>query len=308
MEIVNWIKKNKFFTFVIIAVFLMPVIFTSFGIESIFFLNFDFTETGQIGDTIGGITTPLLTAIAAVYAYKTYSVQQEELSLQRDEMKNQTSEFEKENETIKLEVFENRLFKMIDQQQKLTDAVIKESPFEKRYHDLCEVYNYIKSKCFVNDANFIITFRSVNQNISRLVYDIYYYGIDSLKKRFPNNSQGNDYDDQVHQIYCISNRLASHGMPIIRNYFMTPRNETLGVYYRNLFLCINYIDKSSNLTDAQKQEYVNIVCCQLSDYARLMLYYYTLSSEGKLWLEDNYLEKYKILSACTDKIEFVIKF
>jgi hypothetical protein len=285
----------------------MPVIFTSFGIESILFFNFDFTETGQIGDTIGGITTPLLTAIAAVYAYKTYSVQQEELSLQRDEMKNQTSEFEKENETIKLEVFENRLFKMIDQQQKLTDAVIKERSFENRYLDLCEIYNYFTNR-FKNNSDFIITFRSVSPNISRLVYDIYYYGIDSLKKRFPNNSQGNDYDDQVHQIYCISKKLVSKGMPLLSNYFMTSRNETLGVYYRNLFLCINYIDKSSNLTDAQKQEYVNIVCCQLSDYARLMLYYYTLSSEGKLWLEDNYLEKYKILSACTDKIEFVIKF
>lgn len=38
-------------------------------------IGFDFTETGQIGDTIGGITTPVLTLIGALLVYYSFKQQ-----------------------------------------------------------------------------------------------------------------------------------------------------------------------------------------------------------------------------------------
>lgn len=64
------IKQSKIlFLIGIIFVVLTPIILTQFS-----FL-FDFTNTGQIGDTIGGITAPITNLIGAILVYYAFLVQ-----------------------------------------------------------------------------------------------------------------------------------------------------------------------------------------------------------------------------------------
>lgn len=69
----------------------------------------DFRETGQIGDTIGGILGPIIASIAAILTFIAFWVQYRANLIQRDD--------------IALERFENNLFQMISQQENITNAL-----------------------------------------------------------------------------------------------------------------------------------------------------------------------------------------
>ena len=58
-----------------ILIIVLPTLITTFHI-SLGCLNTDFTNTGQIGDTIGGITAPIIGLISIILLYKTLKEQQ----------------------------------------------------------------------------------------------------------------------------------------------------------------------------------------------------------------------------------------
>lgn len=72
----NRYKKILIIGIVIIA--LMPTVFT----RNTWFKAFDFTETGQIGDTIGGITAPFVGILGAILVYISFNEQRKANKLQ----------------------------------------------------------------------------------------------------------------------------------------------------------------------------------------------------------------------------------
>ena len=56
----------------IIGVFISPILFTRGSLFKIF----DFSNTGQIGDTIGGITAPIVGLVSIILLYLTLREQQ----------------------------------------------------------------------------------------------------------------------------------------------------------------------------------------------------------------------------------------
>ncbi|TZF98427.1 hypothetical protein FW781_00405 (plasmid) [Chryseobacterium panacisoli] len=70
-QLLEWVKRNILIILAssILFTFIAPLIFT-------LKLNFiDFTETGQIGDTIGGITAPFINILNAVLIYIAFTEQ-----------------------------------------------------------------------------------------------------------------------------------------------------------------------------------------------------------------------------------------
>lgn len=80
----NFIQNNKtlilFIIGVILLLFFLVFLFTR---ESISYI-FDFTETGQIGDTIAGITSPIIGLFGAVLVYVSFKEQVEANRAQRE--------------------------------------------------------------------------------------------------------------------------------------------------------------------------------------------------------------------------------
>jgi hypothetical protein len=70
---ISWWTRNAswFFLLVIILTIISPILFTKVSI----FKEFDFTETGQIGDTIGGITAPIINLFAAFLVFLAFREQ-----------------------------------------------------------------------------------------------------------------------------------------------------------------------------------------------------------------------------------------
>lgn len=86
------------------TLFFLPYLFTLGGKESL-----DFTQTGQIGDTIGGTMSPFVAIIAAALTFLAFWVQYKANILQRND--------------IALERFENNLFQLISQQENITNSL-----------------------------------------------------------------------------------------------------------------------------------------------------------------------------------------
>ena len=76
---------------VILIIILPTTLLTTFHCP-FFGLNTDFTETGQIGDTIGGITAPIVGLLSIWLLYKTFGEQQK-FNARQEEFQNQQQKF-----------------------------------------------------------------------------------------------------------------------------------------------------------------------------------------------------------------------
>ena len=93
-----------FYALIIIVICYLPYCFTHNYLEKI---NCDFTETGQIGDTIGGTMGPFVAIAASILTFLAFWVQYKANILQRKD--------------IALERFESNLFQMIQVQEEITN-------------------------------------------------------------------------------------------------------------------------------------------------------------------------------------------
>ena len=91
----GWFGPNVIIWFGIIALLIGPWLFTF----PAFLGRLDFSETGQIGDTIGGITAPFINLTAAILVYysfkeqyKANQIQQKALQEEKEDRKQERSE------------------------------------------------------------------------------------------------------------------------------------------------------------------------------------------------------------------------
>jgi hypothetical protein len=77
----------------IVLIFLSVYLFT----RPAFFTSFDLSETGQIGDTIGGITAPIINLIGAVLVYFSFQAQLDANKIQSVALSDEKERLKKEN-------------------------------------------------------------------------------------------------------------------------------------------------------------------------------------------------------------------
>lgn len=99
-----------------------------------------FSNSGQIGDYISGITTPILTFVAVIYAYRSFNKQREQLVYQMED--------------IKRERFRDTFFQLLNLQNNIIDNLKYEKEknkvelgrniFKEIYYEFIDIY--IKEK------------------------------------------------------------------------------------------------------------------------------------------------------------------
>jgi uncharacterized membrane protein len=118
-KFLNWVKNNiewVLLTFAVLAI-ISPIIFTRS------WAGLDFSKTGQIGETIGGLVSPILNFLTIILLYLAFKEQMEANTIQKENDKTsrdydlifkQFSELKQEFESIKLSVLkENSEFTYI---------------------------------------------------------------------------------------------------------------------------------------------------------------------------------------------------
>jgi len=257
---------------------------------------------GQIGDIIGGLMTPVLTAITLYFAYKTYK---EESHYAKEELKNASKTYQKDG-------FEKIFYSYLEQNRNLCSEINQnQHSFEKMYNDLQYIYcqafrcyleknkeKYIDKIKDYYTSKPLYVFLEINElrsnldkyqkqlekedkiKLVKLSYELFYYGNERFKGLYYEKGS-NDFKNFINNTSDYK-----------------AKNEFLGIYYRNLFQCVKFIHKSSFLSDEEKQEYAKILRTSMSDYAQLMLYYNCFSERGKAWIDldgINLIEHYSMI-------------
>ncbi|OQY72388.1 MAG: hypothetical protein B6D44_10200 [Ignavibacteriales bacterium UTCHB2] len=288
-----------------LSIAILLILFLPYLLTRPNFLGFDFSTTGQIGDTIGGLMGPFVAIVAAILTFMAFWVQyQANEQIRKD---------------IRIDRFETRIYELINlhkqnvNELKLYDDTIHRSVINGR-----EIFKYLFIE--FKDCYQKISYAASNKpnihlpkdpdSLTIISYIIYFVGIrystvNFLIKSLENYLQLEDLTELVN--YLVS-ELEQDKIDLMANppeespnefYFDFLKGHTseLGHYYRNLYQTVSYIDsyQSNIISDAEKYKYVKTLRAQLSNHEQLMLYYNSLSPFGRPWLENGYFVKYKMI-------------
>ena len=288
--------------FFIIIICALPSLLTLPGI-------LDFTETGQIGDTIGGIMGPFIAILAALLTFIAFWAQ-----------------FDANRELIKenrRNHFENRFYKMLDihlenvvDLNKHVSDVATDSCFQLWCNEIFNLFNYLNIQCgfggFMDylielyredstEQTFIEFLKKMQDSsdihqivIFEMTYAYFFTGYFATMKI-------GDKKETQHAIKFASIFMAyikdnnTNNIDFLKG---VPKNELLGRYYRHLFQIVKFVDEQSDDLFPEldwKKEFLGILRSQMSDYEQLLLYYNSQSSIGHAWNELHFIEKYKLI-------------
>lgn len=276
---------------------LLPILFTQLP------ALFDFRETGQIGDTIGGTMGPFIALIASFLTFIAFWAQ-----------------YDANREMVKENVrnhFESRFYKMLDMHLESVNYLRSlsgkstESVFREWYNEVAGAYKLLmrelglkgfldgiisKRKNDSGEIEFVRKLRDSEDERRKVMFDIAYSVL------FMGNSISEEMgeDAPVSRIqklatyfpafHKLKHEVALHSLPAM--------NEILGRYYRHLFQIVKFVDdQDDGLYEEKdwKEDYIGLLRSQMSDFEQLLLYCNAQSSMGAAWNEKHYIEKYRLI-------------
>lgn len=319
------VKLDRFSKLLIVIGFLAIVL--SFFAPYLFtlpnFKGLDFTETGQIGDTIGGIMNPFI-AIAGVIAsglafylqYRANILQRNMFYKQFQENKAQfETELAEQKKQSKLDKFEAQLYEMLRlHKENVNELELKAARRTtwKPYGEDGDVrykYNYYtvsKRNAFVelkNEFEYILLiykrhYPNISELSSKAFYDCYktfFWGISIpvnatlIERMEPFGSE--DYRNSLLEIQNKQFSEDIFDVPDNINFDIEAfrgHSEFLGHYFRHIFHTVKFVvnQPDSFLSYNEKRQYLRVLRAQLSNHEQIMLFYNWLSGYGKPWEDD----------------------
>ena len=314
---------KSFWIYIIVFLITIGVIcFFPYWFTNFSWFNFDFTETGQIGDTIGGIMTPFIAIAAAGLTFLAFWVQFKANEQQRQD--------------IAKERFESKFYELLRMRRQNIEGV-KIEDLEQR-EVFKELFHEFKM-CFKILYNVFDTQQKITTNKSfyeqfniakkiNLVYLIFFYGYKNIhsftyeQTDVSDNEEWNKIKRELYDNFNENSRFwikapssismwntkikTSEGQLKLNDYlhsYYRPfqgQSQLLGHYYRNKYQTVKYIHEQNDkfLSFEKKYNYVKILRAQLSDYEQILFYYNTLSVLGYDWIDggkDSLLVLYKMI-------------
>lgn len=305
----------------IIFSFVFPYILTGFGFSDTDGLK----ETGEIGDTIGGLMNPII-AIAGVIVtglafYAQYRANQE--------FKNSTS----------LQLFDTQFYNMLElykssvAQLKIDENIKGKDCFENWFREI-KVLSIIADETFISNKS-LNKIENQSKTMER-VMEFFFYGkaghqnslinskeqvdLDMLNFEYPDRLE--IYENTVNNLDKIPKHedLDKKRASAIRDdlYWdkgqknvisMFPSEESviplanpfvskisqLSSYYRILSLITYFVIDSEVISESQKKIYIKILRSQLTPYEQLLIYFNVFTHSGKSWIDRGAIIVYKII-------------
>lgn len=314
---VSVLVSVRFFLILLIAIILiclLPLLLTQFSVV-------DFTKTGEIGDTIGGIMGPFVAIVASFLTFLAFLMQYQANEIQKSELKRQSILHDKEQ-------FEAKLYQMLDVYNQNVARLragnlegkraIPEllSEFHFIYRCVRYAYNGVKESditslvtdkeqredmlLYMNDV--IKDVGTENLVLMKFAYSLFFYGFPRVnpyeKYKGKYVLENVIYQRLLHvlfeksgiryQDYFISDRLSLLRYPVkcsAHYKMMKGHNEELGTYYRQMFLFFKAISDVNEIIadEDQKYRYAKLLRSQLTDCEQALLYYNSMSEMGAEW-------------------------
>lgn len=213
---------------------------------------------GQFGDLFGAVNA-LFSGLAFVGLIITIRQQHKDLEYQRQaieqtnrEMQNQTEEFNQQNETMKIERFENTFFKMLEVQQSIVnDLYAADSHTEWIKQDDPNGPGRISKEILTKDE-----YRGRN---------LFYYVFKLCEHKLANHIF--PYDTSA---FGLSEVIKLRGKAYFDDYMTTTMFDH---YFRHLYSILKFISLNEWLGKEKQYQYATFVRATLSRYELVMLYY-----------------------------------
>jgi len=225
-----------------------------------------YSKTGVIGDTYGGILGPLIGLIGAILTFLAFYAQYEANETQKQEIA-------KQRESWIIDRFENRFFELV----KLHKENINEIELDtgthgrKSFEKMFSEFEAIHSKVIIARRKI----KDANKDVSKfnelyLAYGIFFHGMGSN----PLLTSLLKEPEIAREIYdCLENDLLNtNGNQIGPHEEYSGHSNSLGHYYRHLLQTVKFVINHEEIKLEMKQEYMNLLRAQLSNYEQLMLY------------------------------------
>lgn len=318
-------KKNRLEPIEILIIILSVILLIFAFFAPVLFVNnstdgLDFTESGQIGDTIGGIMNPfialagvLLTFLAFYIQYKA-NKQQKELFRQELDSNKFESQFYEMLRLHKENVNEINL-KLTSDSTAGKELFVQNEDVSGR-----ECFKYfleeLKIIYFVAKKQII---PATNERLINIAYSVFFHGIGVFKKKqvftkedkqfyqalkdleFINNGNRNigTRGDKYKFRGYVSEKSDYNGAQVLNYDLFQGHSANLAHYYRHLYQTVKFIVKQDEkfLTYEQKRNYLRILRSQLSNQEQAMLFYNWKSDFGNNWENSNnkYFTDYRMI-------------
>ncbi|GLU43877.1 putative phage abortive infection protein [Allomuricauda sp. NBRC 101325] len=307
----------------IVFSFFAPKIFTMPSLSGL-----DFTETGEIGDTLGGIMNPFI-AIAGVTLtflafYIQYKANVQQRTLFRHEM-----DFNK---------FENQFYEMLRLHKDNVNEISLDLAFDSTIGGQLntnieqirgrEAFGYfleeLKIIYYVIKKNFEINSK---EDRVKMAYEIFFNGVSYYKKMPINTEERRKFrEDVLKNLDYINNGNRSVGQrgnvyrfrefvyeksdyasaeSLSYNLFQG-HSDKLAHYFRHLFQTVKFITKQDEkfIPYEDKRNYLRILRSQLSNQEQGMLFYNWMSSYGRKWEneQNKFFTDYRMIHNLYNKI------
>ena len=238
------------------------------------------SETGNIGDFVGGVVGTVLSFASVFLLILT-------LTDQRDQNK--------------LDRFGQTFYEMLhihndnvtSMKLKDVDNTTGRDVFTKLVTDYEHIYDIVHG-CFENIRNLVPLSgkdkeeknailermqeyledkqKTIRLNM-RIAYGFFFYGSEKflLKSEIP-----------------VENEILEHvkNLLVLGNNMVCSHNVLLGHYYRHMFQMLKVVENASFLDEKEKYRYAKQLRAQLNDDEQVLLYYNSLSDIGKDWIEN----------------------
>jgi hypothetical protein len=288
--------------------FFAPSIFVKESINGI-----DFTKTGAIGDTIGGIMNPFIASAGVLLTFLAFYIQFKANKQQRDLFRQELDSNKFENqfyEMLRLHKENVNEIKLNLSTEKTIGGetiiqnreVIGRESFKFLLEEIKIAY-YVAKKKFPNDNR---------EKIINMAYSVFFQGVDSFKSRptetdedrtlyqfckdleyINDGNKNNGKKGNQSEFRQYVSEKSDYQIAKVLNYdIFQGHSAILAHYYRHLYQTVKFIAKQEEgfITYNEKRNYLRILRSQLSNQEQAMLFYNWKSDFGYSW--ENYENKY----------------
>ena len=244
-----------------ILIFVFVVVLFSLSWLYLYYCHTDQQERGTFGDQFGFVNA-LFSGLAFAGLICTILLQKNELTLQREElaytraeMERQTTQFKNQNDTLRIQRFENTFFSMLSLQQQIVN----------------ELSFHFTDKVMVREDSTDPTMRYLEKEIA---IDKQIVGRDLFRYAFV---EAVHYLEDTHRVYGIGRAMRREGFGAYKESY-TP--TYFDHYFRHLYTILKFVNQNEWLGEQQQYRYASLLRATLSRYELVWLFYNGLSDYG----------------------------
>lgn len=291
---------------------------------------FDFSKTGEIGDTVSGLMNPfiaisgvVITGLAFYIQYRANQQQREMFvqQIEKSELHFQT-QLEAQNNQIKLQQFESQFYEMLRlHRENIDETKISGYDFEEHKSELNRDYELRRVEKVTEGRKVFVTMKTEFECILSIYcedakltkrgfekcYELFFHGIEWFQKKYSEektfigklwkardqhqNRNGNLKTNDERKSYS-STKLKFNYKPF------SGHASHLGHYFRHLYMTVKSVVHSKTIVDyEERMKYLRLLRAQLSNHEQILLFYNWLGGFGIEWenKENRFFTEYCII-------------